>query len=62
MQLRKPRPYLLSVGFGIPRLSFWWHGYFDVKRKRRHGSASFLCFRSVWACYRKIELPPPEET
>lgn len=53
------KPYLLSVGFGIPRISLWYHGYWDVKRHHPLGTASFLCFRAVWSCYRKIALPPP---
>lgn len=50
------KPYLLSIGVGLPLAGLWGHYYFDTKRKWKLRSVRFLGIHVVIACYRKTSV------
>lgn len=47
-----PRPFLTSVGFGMPIWGVWGHRYFYTKRRWKFRYWVFLGFRVVLTSYK----------
>lgn len=49
------RPFLTSVGVGVPLFGLWGHRYIETRRKHKLRSFQFLGFHVVLASYKRIK-------
>ena len=52
--MRVDKPYLLSIGFGMPLFGIWGHKYIPIKRKKTQKHLKFLGFQFVWTSYKRL--------